>query len=125
MRASASRLAMSGLHRRASREQRSKFRFETIVRGLQDFTARNNDNIDRHGGFVVTKQLANQALGAITLHGGAHFSCRCYSETGRARLSYPREHGHEASGALEPCFVDEFELRSFANVFAGRESGQG
>ena len=116
---------MSGLHRRASREQRSEFRFETIVWGLQDFTARNNDNIDRDGGFVVTKQFANQALGAITFYGGAHFSCRCYSETGHAHLSFPREHGHEASGALEPCFVDEFELRSFANVFAGRESGQG
>ena len=116
---------MSSLHRRASREQRSKFRFETIVRGLQDFTARDNDHIDRDCGFVVAKQLANQALGAITFHGGAHFSCCCNSETGRARLSFPREHGHEASGALEPCFVDEFELRSFANVFAGRESGQG
>jgi hypothetical protein len=113
---------MGGLHR-ASREQRSKFRFETIVRGLQDFTARDNDNIDRESGFVVTKQLANQALGAITFHGGAHFSCCCYSETGRARLSFPREHGHEASGALEACLVDEFEVGPLSDVLSGPETG--
>ena len=71
----------------------------------------------------MTKQLANQALGAVSLDGGAHFSSGCNTQTGRARLAFPREHGHEAARALETCLVDELEVGPLPDMLSGPEAG--
>ena len=103
-------------------QQRFEFHFDAVVRRSKDLAPGHDDNIDRGDGFVMTEQLADQALGAVTLDSSAHFPGRCYTETGGARLAFPREHGHEASRALETGFIDELEIRSLANMFAGEES---
>jgi hypothetical protein len=114
---------MRRLHRDTPGQQRPKLRLDAIVRRSEDLAARHDDNINGGNGFVVTEQLANQALGAITLDSSAHLAGRCYTETGRAHLAFPREHGHEASGALETCLVDEFEVGPLPDVLSGPETG--
>src|SRR5688572_33352548 len=110
-------------HRSTLREQGSKFRLDAIVRRLQHFAARHDDNVERGGGLVVAKQLANEPLRAVSLDGGAHFSRGCYTQTRRSRLPFPREHGHEAARALETCFVDELEVGPLPNMLGGPEAG--
>jgi len=70
----------------------------------------------------MTEQLSDQPPGAVAFNSGAHLSSRCYSEAGRTRLAFPREHGHEASGALESCLIDEFEVGPLPDVLGGPES---
>lgn len=110
------------MSRRVARKQRSKFDLDAVVRRSEHLASGHDNNIDGGNGFVVTEQLAHQALGSITLDSSAHFSGRCYTETGRARLAFPREHGHEASGALETCLVDEFEVGPLSDVLCGPET---
>jgi len=103
-------------------QQRSIFRFNAVVGRGENLAARHDDDINGGNGFVVAEQLADQALGSITLDGSAHLTGRRYTETGGARLSFPREHGHEASGALETCFVDEFEVGPLPDMLSGPEA---
>lgn len=113
---------MRRLGARSPGEQGSKFRLDAIVRRADHFAARDDDNVEGGVRFVMTEQFADQALGSIALDSGAHFPGRCYTETGRARLSFPRKHRHEASGALESRFVDEFEVGPLPDVLSGPEA---
>jgi hypothetical protein len=108
--------------RRVLRQQRSKFGFNAIVRRAKNLSARHDDDIDGGGRFIVPEQFPHEPLGAITLDSGTHLSCGCYSETGRARLTFPREHRHEAPGALEACLVDELKVGPLPDVLSGPET---
>jgi hypothetical protein len=114
---------MYGLGRRTPAQKRTEFCLDPVVGGVEDFAARHYDHINGRRRLVVTEQLTDQPLGSITFDGGAHFSRGCYSETGRTRLSFPREHGHEASGPLETCLVDKFEVGPLPDVLSGPETG--
>jgi hypothetical protein len=114
---------MRRLHGRAPCEERSEFNLDPFIWSSEDLAPRHDDDIDGDDGLVMTEQFANQTLGAITLNSSAHFAGRCYTETGRPRLAFPREHGHEASGALETCLVDELEVGPLPDVLSGPEAG--
>jgi len=113
---------MRRLHGRTPCEERPEFKLDPFIRRSKDLAARHDDDIDGDDRLVMTEQLANQALGAITLDSSAHFAGRCYTETGRPRLAFPREHGHEASRALETCLVDELEVGPLPDVLSGPEA---
>src|SRR6185436_16820050 len=105
-----------------ARKQRSELRFDPIVSRVQHLPPRDDDHVHCGGGLVVTKQLANETLGAISLDGGAHFSSGCNTQTRRSRLTFPGEHGHEATGSLETCFIDKLEVGPLTHMLAGQES---
>src|ERR687898_352071 len=94
--ASARRLSM-GLRRPAPVQQQPELRLDAIERRVQHLAARHDDD-------------------------GAHFSRGCYSQTGRPCLAFPREHRHEATRPLEPCLVNQFEVRSLAHMLAREEA---
>jgi len=105
-----------------TREQRAKFCLDAIERRAEDLPARYDDHIKCDSRFVVPEQFPHEPLGAVTFDSSSHLSRGCYSETGRARLAFPREHGHEAPGALETCLVDEFEVGPLPDVLSGPET---
>jgi hypothetical protein len=113
---------MGALCDSAPGQQRSKFRFDAFERRGENLAARHHDHINGDGRFVVPEQFPHESLGAIALDRGSHLSRGCYSETGRARLAFHREHGHEAPGALETCLVDELEVGPLPDVLSGPET---
>src|SRR6478609_880201 len=120
--ASATLRSIRDLRGGSSREQRAKLRLDAIEWRVEHFTARDHHHVDRDGGFVVTEQFADQALGSIAFHSDAHLTGRCNTETGRARLAFPREHRHEASGPLKPRLIDDFEVGPLPDVLCGPEA---
>jgi hypothetical protein len=105
-------------------QERLKLPFDPVVRRSEDLATRHDDHINGSPWFVVTEQLADQAFGAIAFHSVAHLARRCYTKTRDARLPFPREHRHEASGALEACLIDELKIRALPDVLArGKAEG--
>jgi hypothetical protein len=55
---------------------------EAVEGGIKEFPAWNNDDIQTCGGFLVLKQLAHPALGAVSHDGAANLARRRDSEPG-------------------------------------------
>ena len=69
----------------------------------------------------MTEQLADNALGAIARHRGAHLPRRRDAEARDARFPFSGEHRHEAARTLRSGLIDKLEVTAFAHVIVSRK----
>jgi hypothetical protein len=112
----------AGTRARVARQQRTEFRFNAVERRPEDLAPRHDHYVNGDRWFMVTEQFPDEPLRAVPFEGGPHLPGRCYSETGWARLTFPREHGHQAAGTLETCVVDELKVGPLSDVLRRPET---
>jgi hypothetical protein len=95
---------------------------ESGKRGIEEFTAWDDDNIEACGGLALTEQLPDQPFGAIANDGAADLSRGSDTETGRTVAPGPSKHRHESTADSTTLFVGSLKVGAATDVLVGLES---
>jgi hypothetical protein len=106
-------------------QEHAELGLETGIGCIEHFAPGYDDHVDPRVRLVVTKQLANEPLGAVAFHGRSHLPGRGDAETGRCGFPVSREYRHEPARPFEASLIDELEIGSLSDVFGGTEGWHG
>jgi hypothetical protein len=93
--------------------------FDSGEWGIDEFAARDDNEIVAGLGFAPTEQLACQSFGAVPDNGATDLPGRCDPETRGTPIIRHREERHESPTDLAAALVSALEFAALAHVFPG------
>lgn len=103
-------------------QEGAELALEAVEGGIKEFPAWNNDDIQTCGGFLVLKQLAHPALGAVSHDGAANLARRRDSEPGHGFRGGPGEDRHKTPVRSDAGLIRLLKVCPAPNMLGGPES---
>ena len=91
--------------------------FKSCQAGFEQFTSRDNHNVEAGRDLVTTENLSYQSFGEISLDGVAQFFCRRDSQATRCLVVGQDEERAVATANPGAALVDLFEVRAMPDPF--------
>jgi hypothetical protein len=90
---------------------------------MEEFAARNDDDIESSGWFVMSEQLPRQTLRAVSNDGAANLSRRRNAQPSMSLCVLPDKHRHKLPVHLGAALIGLFEVGAPPNVLGRAEYG--